>query len=64
MKLARVADLVARLVGEDEGLEEVVVGLPRRLDGSPNEQTGRVEAFAAALAARVAVPGRAAATSG
>jgi putative Holliday junction resolvase len=33
-----------------------VVGWPRRLDGSPSDHTPRVEAFARALAARVAVP--------
>lgn len=44
------------LVSEDEGLEAVVVGWPRRLDGSPTGQTPIVETFAAALGARVAVP--------
>jgi putative holliday junction resolvase len=36
--------------GDTIGL--VVVGLPRRLDGSPNEQTGRVDAFVRALTSR------------
>lgn len=36
----------------DEPIGLVVVGLPRRLDGSPNEQTGRVEAFVRALTSR------------
>ena len=40
---------IARLAGEDDGLAAVVVGWPRRLDGSPTEQTPRVEAFARAL---------------
>lgn len=51
-----VADEVARLSAEDDGLVAVVVGWPRRLDGSPNAQTPRVEAFARALEAAVAVP--------
>lgn len=51
-----VADEVARLSAEDDGLVAVVVGWPRRLDGSPNAQTPRVEAFARALVAAVAVP--------
>jgi putative Holliday junction resolvase len=41
-------DELARLAGEDP-LDAVVVGLPRRLDGSPNEMTPRVERFAARL---------------
>ena len=41
---------------EEDGLASLVVGLPRRLDGSPNDMTPRVEAFAAALRARTALP--------
>jgi putative Holliday junction resolvase len=41
-------DELARLAGEDP-LDAIVVGLPRRLDGSPNEMTPRVERFAARL---------------
>jgi putative holliday junction resolvase len=40
----------------DDGLAAVVVGWPRRLDGSPTHQTAAVEALARALEARVAVP--------
>lgn len=47
---------VRRLVAEDDGLDAVVVGWPRRLDGTPNEQTPIVEAFARALGAQVPVP--------
>jgi len=47
---------VARLAAEDDGLASLVVGLPRRLDGSPNDMTPRVEAFAAALRTRTALP--------
>ena len=50
-----VAEL-ARLAAEEDGLASLVVGLPRRLDGSPNDMTPRVEAFAAALRTRMALP--------
>ena len=42
---------IARLAA-DEPLAAVVVGLPRRLDGSPNAMTPRVERFAERLRAR------------
>ena len=45
-----------RLAAEEDGLTSLVVGLPRRLDGSANDMTPRVEAFAAALGARTALP--------
>ena len=47
---------VLRLSAEDEGVGVVVVGLPRRLDGSPSEQTGAVQAFIAALRPRLDIP--------
>jgi putative holliday junction resolvase len=47
---------VDAFVREDEGLGLVVMGLPRRLDGTPNEQTARVLAIAEALRARIAIP--------
>jgi len=50
-----VAEL-GRLSAEDDGLESLVVGLPRRLDGSPSEMTPRVEAFAEALRTLTALP--------
>ncbi|MEW6321670.1 MAG: Holliday junction resolvase RuvX [Acidobacteriota bacterium] len=57
---ARALDLVVReiegLAAGDDGLSAVVVGWPRRLDGSPTDQTPKVEAFARALGARVGVP--------
>ena len=55
-RAAQVADVVRRLGAEDEGLGAVVVGLPGRLDGSPNEQTPRVLAFVERLRAQVPVP--------
>ena len=47
---------VAEVSTDDEPLAAIVVGLPRRLDGSPNDQTPRVEAFVARLAARTPLP--------
>jgi putative Holliday junction resolvase len=44
------------LAKDDDGLEAVIVGWPRRLDGSPNDQTAIVETFARALGAQIAVP--------
>lgn len=40
---------VAHHVESDEVIEQVVMGLPRRLDGSPSPFTSRVESFAAVL---------------
>lgn len=45
----RVAETIARLSAEDDGLATVVVGMPARLDGSPTEQTARAVAFLQAL---------------
>lgn len=50
-----VAEITA-LANDDDGLEAVVVGWPRRLDGTPNQQTPIVETFKRALEAKVAVP--------
>ena len=47
------ADEIARLNQvEEDRIETIVVGLPRRLDGSPNEMTGRIEMFATELRER------------
>jgi len=51
-----VSSEVLRLAGEDDGVAMVVVGLPRRLDGSPSEQTVAVEAFVEALRVRLSIP--------
>ena len=40
----------------DEPLARIVIGLPRRLDGTDNDQTRQVRAFAAALASRSGLP--------
>ena len=47
---------VRALAAADDGLEAVVVGWPRRLDGSPTDQTALVEAFANALRSQIDVP--------
>jgi putative Holliday junction resolvase len=51
-----VLQALARLVAEDDGLERVVIGLPVRLNGDPNEQTHYVEKFVGALRTRTALP--------
>ena len=50
------ADEIARLAREEDGVASIVVGLPRRLDGSPTDMTQRVEQFARQLEARTALP--------
>ena len=45
---------VTRLTADDP-LDAIVVGLPRRLDGSPNAMTPRVERFAVRLRDRAGV---------
>ena len=52
----RVADAIATLSREEDGLAAIVVGLPARLDGSPTDATARVTGFIAALGARVSQP--------
>jgi putative Holliday junction resolvase len=47
--------LIAELTAEDE-VGSVVVGLPKRLDGSPSPQTLRVGTMVALLSERLAVP--------
>jgi putative Holliday junction resolvase len=47
---------ITALAGEDDGLEAVVIGWPRRLDGSPTDQTKYVEAFARGIEAQIAIP--------
>jgi putative Holliday junction resolvase len=45
-----------RLMVEDDGLEAIVIGLPRRLSGEANTQTARVQQFAAAIGSAIDVP--------
>ena len=51
-----VAREIARLAAEEDGVRAIVVGLPRRLDGSPTPMTVRVEQFARRLESAVTVP--------
>lgn len=50
------ADEIARLAADDDPIEMIVVGLPRRLDGSPTDFTPRAQAFAARLEALTGLP--------
>lgn len=52
----RVADVVKALSLEDEGVSTLVVGLPRRLDGRPNDLTAAAATFATRLAYACALP--------
>ncbi len=52
----RVAAEIARLAGDEDGLGAIVVGVPAGLDGSPTEETSRVNAFIQALQSRTAIP--------
>jgi putative holliday junction resolvase len=54
--VTRVADEIGRLATEDDGVEAIVVGLPRRLDGRANNMTAHVQTFAAALGSRTGLP--------
>lgn len=47
---------IARLAAEEDGLGEIVIGLPRRLDGSPTSLTPRVEQFARQLRMKTSLP--------
>ena len=52
----QVVDELARLGAEDDEIGTIVVGLPRRLDGTPNDMTAPVEHFAAQLQLRTTLP--------
>ena len=52
----RVGEEIRALQAEADGLGAVVIGLPRRLNGEPNDQTPRVQKFAALLATVATVP--------
>ena len=51
----RVAQTIAELAADEDGLDAILVGLPARLDGSPTNATPRVQAFIDALRARTTV---------
>lgn len=54
--LEQAAREVGRLAGEEDGVSTIVIGLPRRLDGTPNDMTPRVELFARELGALTHLP--------
>ena len=54
--LQLVANEIARLAAEEDGVGAIVVGLPRRLDGTPTAMTPRVEQFARSLRAKTSLP--------
>ena len=54
--LSVVASEIARLGEEEDGVGAIVIGLPRRLDGTPTEMTPRVEQFARQLESTTALP--------
>jgi putative holliday junction resolvase len=54
--VALVAREIERLSLEEDGLSEIVVGMPVHLDGSPSEQTAYVGAFVAELRTRTSIP--------
>lgn len=47
---------VARLAAEEDAVGVIVIGLPRRLDGSASDMTPRIERFGARLHARLDMP--------
>jgi putative Holliday junction resolvase len=54
--VARAADEIGRLADEDDAIGAIVIGLPRRLDGSPTTLTRSVQTFATQLGARTGLP--------
>ena len=52
----KVAHEIAQLAAEEDGVSEIVVGRPLRLDGSPDEQTAHVARFVTALQSRTPIP--------
>jgi putative Holliday junction resolvase len=54
--VSRVAERIAALGQEDEEVGAIVVGMPRRLDGSETTMTKSVVAFVDALRGRTGIP--------
>lgn len=52
----RLAEEVRALDADEGGLGAIVIGLPRRLNGEPTDQTARVQKLAQLLGAEVRVP--------
>ncbi len=53
---AEVASRLSRVSSEDDDLSELVVGLPRRLDGTSDDMTAWAQGFGEALATRTGLP--------
>jgi putative Holliday junction resolvase len=53
---AGLVKIIVELQSVEDGLAAVVIGLPRRLDGQPNEQTQSVRALVAEIAQRSDIP--------
>ena len=53
---SRLAEEIRVLQADEPGLAAVVIGLPRRLNGEPTEQTAKVQALARELGARLDIP--------
>ena len=47
---------IQALQADESGLRAVVIGLPRRLNGEPNEQTARVQTLARLIGAEIDLP--------
>lgn len=54
--IAVAVDEITRLAAEEDGVSSIVVGLPRRLDGSDSDMTPRVRTFAERLGQRTQLP--------
>ena len=54
--LAAMCAEVDRLARDEDGVGLIVLGLPRRLDGSPTEMTAAVQALERPLSARTGLP--------
>lgn len=47
---------IRRIAAEDDPVNAIVIGLPRRLDGSPNDMTPVVQALAARIETAMGLP--------
>ena len=54
--VVRVTGAIAALAAEEDGVAEIVVGLPRRLNGEPSPETAVVTAFIEQLRQRLEIP--------
>ena len=52
----RVAHTIAELAAEEDGVAEIVIGMPVGLDGTSTDQTAQVSAFVAGLQKRTTIP--------